>query len=251
MAKRKIAYLLATLLCLVSCTATLPIPPPQKQIKETPPANFTYLDEFYFDPYPFVGSINDSQTGSLIGGGVLISPTLVLTAAHVSEARDDLMFIEHDGEERCVGRVIYHPEHVDGLLLHDIAILVLETASNEVPVDLINPADDLIYKRMNLTIVGYGTGRKRYSNYGVFLYYGRLIGRPEFMIMLPINASLWFGDSGGAVLTLDNKLIGIMSYFSSTRNMKIFENGCASVEYYRDWIEEIKNERSMERMGKQ
>ena len=63
------------------------------------------------------------------------------------------------------------------------------------------------------------------------------------------EASIWFGDSGGAVLTLDNKLIGIMSYMEKTRGGMIYENGCASVEYYKNWIEEIKHGRTMERMG--
>ena len=107
---------------------------------------------------------------------------------------------------------------------------------------------------MKLTTIGYGTGKKRYSNFGVFWYYGRLIGKPEFMVMLPLEASIWFGDSGGAVVTLSNKLIGIMSYMEMTYDGEIYENGCVSIEYYKDWIEEITNERSMERsleeMGK-
>ena len=250
--ERTIAYLLATLLCLPSCTATLPAPPSQqKEIrKESPPlpATHTYLDEFFFDPYPFVGSINYSSSGRLIGSGIVIAPNLILTVAHVSEGRDDdLMFVEYDGDTHCVAEVIYYPTHYEGLLQHDIAILVLETESDENPVSLINPENDLIYKKMKLTTIGYGTGRKRYSNFGVFWYYGRLIGKPEFMIMLPLEASIWFGDSGGAVVTLNNKLMGVMSYMESTWSGVIYENGCVSMEYYRDWIEEIKNEQSMER----
>jgi len=251
MAYRTTSYLLAILLCLSGCIATQTAPPPQKEkIQKTPPASHTYLDEFFFDPYPFVGSVNYSDTGRLIGSGVLIAPNLVLTAAHVSEGREDLMFVEYDGDEHCVKEVIYHPEYIPFILKHDIAILVLETESDETPVSLINPEEDIIWKRMKLTTVGYGTGRKRFSNFGVFWYYGRLINRPEFMIMLPLKASIWFGDSGGAVLTLDNKLIGIMSYMEKTRSGMIYENGCASVEHYKDWIKETKNERTLERMDK-
>ena len=112
----------------------------------------------------------------------------------------------------------------------------------------------MIYKTMKLVTIGYGKGRKRYSNFGVFWYYGRLIKKPEFMIMLPLESTIWFGDSGGAVVTLDNKLIGIMSYMLKTRNGIIYENGCASIEYYKDWIEEVQNERQLGRpsvrMGK-
>jgi len=242
----KLAYLLATTICLTSCTATLPAPPPQqKEIVKEPPATHTYLDEFPFDPYPFVGSINYSD-GRLIGSGVVIAPNLILTAAHVTEGKDDLMFVEYDGDTHCVKEVIYYPTYIPEILEHDIAIVVLETESNETPVEFA----EVFYKRMNLVTAGYGTGRKRFSNYGVFWYYGRLIGTPQFMIMLPINGTIWFGDSGGGVFTLDNKLVGVMSYFQTTRSGKIYENGCASIEYYKDWIEEIKDERTLEGMAR-
>jgi len=246
-----ISYLLATLLCVSGCIATQTIPPKPKEEKivKKKASTHTYLDEFTFDPYPFVGSVNYSDTGRLIGSGVLISPNLVLTAAHVSEGREDfLMFVEYDGDTHCVEEVIYYPTYNSGVLEHDISILVLETSSDEGPVALID-SESLIYKGMKLTTVGYGTGRKRFSNFGMFWYYGRLIGKPEFMIMLPTEASIWFGDSGGAVLTLDNKLIGVMSYFQMTDGGKIYENGCASIEHYKGWIEEVHNERQLERMA--
>ena len=246
MANRKIAYVLATLLCLSGCITTSPATPapvqPQK-LKPAPPATHTYLDTFPFDPYPYVGSVSYEETGMLIGGGVLVAPRVVITAAHVTEGHDDIIYIEHDGDEYCIEEVIYYPTYTPNLLIHDIAIIILEVASDEVPVSLFDPNKDITYKRMNLTTVGFGTGRKRFSNYGMFWYYGRLIGRPEFMIMLPTEASIWFGDSGGAVLTPNRKLIGVMSYFMLTEKGKVFENGCASIEYYRDWLLEIMKER--------
>ena len=248
--RKTISYLSATLLCLSGCIATQTAPhPPQKpkeQILKEKPKTHTYLDEFFYDPYPFVGSVNYADDGRLIGSGVLISSNLVLTAAHVPQGKDDLMFVEYDGDEHCISEILYYPDYVSGTLTHDIAILVLETESDEQPVTLIDPEEDSIWKTMKLTTVGYGTGRKRFSNYNVFWYYGRLMRSPEFMIMLPLEGTIWFGDSGGAVFTLKNKLIGIMSYFQTTPSGKIYENGCASIEYYRDWIEEVQNEKSLE-----
>ena len=230
----KFAYFLATILCLASCTATLSTPPSkQNQIKKEP-ATHTYLDEFPFDPYPFVGAISHSD-GTLIGSAVVIAPNILLTAAHVTEGREDLKFVEYDGDEHCVKEVIYYPSYIPETLKHDIAIVVLETESDEQPVEFV----ETTFKRMNLITAGYGTGKKRFSNYGVFWYYGRLIGTPQFMIMLPLEGTMWFGDSGGGVFTLDNKLVGIMSYFQATRSGKIYENGCASIEYYKTWIEGI------------
>ena len=231
----KFAYFLATILCLASCTATLSTPPSkQKEIIKKAPATHTYLDEFPFDPYPFVGAISHSD-GTLIGSAVVIAPNVLLTAAHVTEGREDLKFVEYDGDEHCVKEVIYHPSYIPEVLEHDIAIVVLETESDEEPVEFV----ETTFKRMNLVTAGYGTGKKRFSDYGVFWYYGRLIGTPQFMIMLPLEGTMWFGDSGGGVFTLDNKLVGIMSYFQATRSGKIYENGCASIEYYKPWIEGI------------
>ncbi len=104
----------------------------------------------------------------LIGTGVLIEPTLVLTAAHVPEGKEDLVWTETDGDKICIKEVIYYTEHIPGVYgFHDIAIIVLEHASDESPVELLEP-DDSVYKRMPLTTVGHGHGIKRYSNSGTF-----------------------------------------------------------------------------------
>ena len=229
-----ILYLLAITLCLSGCTAT-PVAPPKQQIKKEKPTTHTYVEDFLFDPYPFVGSVCTPEK-SVIGSGVLIASNMVLTAAHVSEGRDNLVFVEHDGDYHCVSEVIYYPDYIPNDLNHDIAILVLETLSDEQPVALeCNP-----FKHMDLITVGYGTGKKRFSNYGIFWYYGRLISKPQFMIMLPLKGTIWFGDSGGGVFTLDNKLVGIISYLQ-TKEGRIYENGCSSIIYYKEWIEDTIN----------
>ena len=254
MAFRTISYLLATMLCLSGCIATHNTTvPQQKNTKPTPkpPGHFTYLlRDLWPDPYEFVGSINFSEDDKLIGTGVLIAPDMILTAAHVTEDKEDLVWIESDGDRICIEEVIYHPEHIKNVYMkHDIAIAILEHDSDEIPVELFDSNVDFITKRSPLTTVGHGHGIKRYSNPGTFWYYGRLISNPQYMLMLPLKTSIWFGDSGGAVLTRNNKLIGIMAYFSVTDG-KIFENGCASIEYYKNWIEEKKNERLLETMDK-
>ena len=85
--RKTFSYLLATSLCLSSCIATERISSPKKEIEPAPVENYTYLDNFFFDPYPSVGSINYSNTERLIGSGVLISSNLVLTATHVTEKK--------------------------------------------------------------------------------------------------------------------------------------------------------------------
>ena len=223
------SYFLATILCFSGCASTKDTPTPNHIKKET---SHTYVDDYIFDPYPFVGSVRDLEN-NLIGSGVLISSNMVLTAAHVSQGRNDLIFVEHDGDSYCVSNVIYHPDFNSDEFNHDISILVLETTSDEEPVAL----EDKPYKHMDLITVGYGTGKKRFSNYGVFWYYGRLIDKPQFMIMLPLRGTVWFGDSGGGVFSIEDKLVGIVSYMQS-KNGIIYENGCASILYYKEWIEE-------------
>ena len=93
--RKTIGYLLATILCFSGCKTIQNTPHPPKQEIKKAPATHTYLHEFPFDPYPFVGSINHSD-GRLIGSAVVIAPNLILTAAHVTEGRDDLMFVEYD-----------------------------------------------------------------------------------------------------------------------------------------------------------
>jgi len=226
--RNTISYLLATILCFSGCASTKDTPAP-KEIKK--PTSHTYVEHYPMDPYPFVGSVCDFEN-NLIGSGVLIAPNLVLTAAHVTEGQEHLNFVEHDGDSYCVSEIIYHPDYNSNELKHDISLLVLESASNEEPVAL----EDKPFKHMDLIVVGYGTGKKRFSNHGTFWYYGRLINSPQFMIMLPLKGTIWFGDSGGGVFTLENKLVGIVSYFQH-KDGTIYENGCASMLYYKEWIE--------------
>tara|TARA_R110000851_G_scaffold101557_1_gene217708 strand:+ start:7016 stop:7720 length:705 start_codon:yes stop_codon:yes gene_type:complete len=225
------SYLLASTLCFSGCVTTKDTPTPKEIKKQT---THIYVEDYPFDPYPFVGSVCDLEK-NLIGSGVLISPNMVLTAAHVSEGRDydELIFIEYDGDSYCVSKVIYYPDYNPNELNHDISILVLESLSDEQPVAL----EDKPFKHMDLITVGYGTGKKRFSSYGVFWYYGRLVNNSQFMIMLPLKGTIWFGDSGGAVFTLDNRLVGIISYMQSKGGI-IYENGCASILYYKEWIED-------------
>tara|TARA_R110001592_G_scaffold229713_1_gene486373 strand:+ start:617 stop:1336 length:720 start_codon:yes stop_codon:yes gene_type:complete len=230
------SYLLATTLCFLGCSATKVVAPqPQPQeIKKEKRTSHTYVDDCFFDLYPFVGSVRNLEN-DLIGSGVLIASNMVLTAAHVSEGRDhdELVFVEYDGDSHCVSEVIYHEGYNPNELNHDISILVLESLSDEQPVAL----EDKPSKHMDLVAIGYGTGKKRFSNYGTFWYYGRLVDKPQFMIMLPLKGTIWFGDSGGGVFTYDNRLVGIISYLQ-TKNGIIYENGCASILYYKEWIEE-------------
>ena len=190
------------------------------------------------DSYDFVGAIRNYNTGSVIGTGVLIAPNVVLSAAHVvnSKDMDNLEWVEVDGDRSCINRIVYFPSLLRRNW-HDIALVFLESDSDKDPCLMFNNATDDLYKNMPLTTVGHGHGLRRNSNPGVFRYYGRLVLSPRFMIMLPLRDTVWHGDSGGAILTDDNKLIGIITHYGITSDGRIYENAGASIEFYKEWIE--------------
>ena len=249
--------ILTLLLCLSGCrTPSVSATPPEP--KETiisfiqkVPQNFQRIIYGDPDPYPFVGSINFADDERLIGSGVVIDPLVVLTAAHVSDNfnAEDLVFITQDGDRHCVAEVVYYPvpkprywifnpcwsEH------YDVAMLILEDECDEIPVELFNPEQDRVYKGSPLTVIGYSGGIKRYSKDDVFWYFGRLISKPQFEICLPITDTVWFGDSGGALITENGKLIGITSYLAH-KNGVYYENGFSSIQFYYSWINTITQE---------
>ena len=189
------------------------------------------------DSYDFVGAITNYHTGSTIGTGVLIAPNVVLSAGHVMDSMDMdyLEWVEVDGDRSCIEKIVNYPCNI-GRNHHDIAIVFLESDSDKDPCVLFNNATDDLFKNMPLTTVGHGHGLRRNSNPGVFRYYGRLVLSPRFMIMLPLRDTIWHGDSGGAILTRDNKLIGIITHYMSSGN-HIYENAGAAIEFYKEWIE--------------
>ena len=243
-------YLSASLLwalLLGSCTTTTTFevtspptasPPTSKPFTLPQDGSFSYHLFDVVPSYTFVGAIKNYEHDSLIGTGVLISPDVVLSAAHVVDATSmhNLEWVEVDGKTSCIKKIVYYSSLLDNKW-HDIAILFLESRSDKVPCIMFDNDTDFVYKHMPLTTVGHGHGLRRNSNPGIFRYYGRLVLSPRFMIMLPLRDTVWHGDSGGAILTDDNKLIGIVSHYVSTKDGRIFENVGSSIEYYREWIE--------------
>jgi hypothetical protein len=90
-----------------------------------------------------------------------------------------------------------------------------------------------------LSVIGYGGGIRRHSNPGVFFYFGTIIEDPTVFKFLPIHGTVWFGDSGGAVVDADGNLIGIVASFAIV-NGQLYENSATRLDLFRDWIlEEI------------
>lgn len=53
----------------------------------------------------------------------------------------------------------------------------------------------------------------------------------------PHNYGMCFGDSGG-LLTVNEKLVGIITYVNSSGCAKEYPDVCVSVPYFKEWIEQ-------------
>ena len=255
MKRRGLRYLSAALLCvpLGSCLSPPPIDPPV----HTPPIteeeeldpitearlleilnHWTLLMDKSWDPHPAAGSVRN-EDNDLIGSGVLISPCHVLTAAHVADYEGEMFFTEYDLDSTKVKCVTFYPKYLeDGDYIHDIAVLTLEEDSNEQPISSFfgDSSSDTSQEFLPVRIIGNSFDIRKVSKKNVFKYFGRTQEKPQIIVMLPIVATIWNGDSGCPMLTEDGKLLGIITHYRITSDGTILMNGAASVEYYSDWI---------------
>lgn len=259
MQKRVVVYLSAFLSCVLigSCSSPPPITPPvippgdtpETETKEKTPTDDRILEiilhwdllrDSAWDPYPSAGSVRTKED-ELIGSGVLISPLHVLTAAHVSDHVGEMYFTEYDGDRIRVKCVENHPDYEKESIDHDLAILTLETKSDEKPVEHLfgDSEEDETHPFMPVRILGYSFDLRKVSEPNVFKYFGKTEERPSVIIMLPGVASIWNGDSGGPMYTEDGKLIGIVTHYRILPNGRVLMNGAASVEHHRVWIREV------------
>ena len=195
---------------------------------------FQQIEEL--DIFPSVGSIR-REDDSLIGSGVLISPSIVLTAGHVIDDASPYYF-SAGKETILIKETIQHPYYSDawGIIKNDIGLIILETSSSVEPISIHN--EGKLIKGTPLITVGYGRGYKKFSSDSTFFYYGTLLEDIGQMKFLPLKDTIWYGDSGGAVFGSvhdKNVLVGIMTSFS-IRDCIVYENSASKVYYYKDWI---------------
>jgi len=121
-----------------------------------PPCGFSDNPPNYGCKYPFMGYLRDFSNGWACGAS-LIHPEWVLTAAHCIDGpagvstHQDVTFGQHDLNNwsfpvitHQVDEIIIHPDYSLGSqtpVLHDIALLHLETPSTYIPIPLVTPID--------------------------------------------------------------------------------------------------------------
>ena len=106
--------------------------------------------------------LRDSPGGASFCGGSLIAPTVVVTAAHCSEADTRYVSIgthylngTTDGEQIAVKRQIVHPLYQSADTGHDVMLLELARASSFAPVRLVTPDHDVRRSQVT-TVMGWG-----------------------------------------------------------------------------------------------
>ena len=234
--------LVVALVCIPACVGGIPssLPAPPVASTQTPPQPFLRG----FSPIPDseetgVGCLMTEQH-ELIGSAVLITKTHILTAGHCLDGTNAFWFVTN-GKEYKICKQIMHPFFkIMGIIYYDLAIGVLETECAETSYRL--PKEEtLFFQGKPLTAIGYGGGIRKKSDDGTLWYYGTLEGERENFKMLPIQGTIWFGDSGGAILESDGTLVGIISSMKG-RKGRLFENSAVRVDRSMEWIERIMKE---------
>jgi hypothetical protein len=174
------------------------------------------------------------EDGTVYGSGVLVGSSHVLTAAHCTEGITPYWFIS-GGEFFKIRSVTVHPHYKIGeIIFVDLALLCLDSPCPATPAMLPQEGYQLA-RGEDLTAIGYGGGIRRRSNPGVLWNYGTLVEEPTVFKMLPLDGTIWFGDSGGAIYDNSGVLVGIISSLGITRG-HLFENSATRLDIFRDWI---------------
>lgn len=203
--------------------------------------HFEFIDHLIS---PAVGSLYNTHN-SFVGSCVLIKKDVALTAGHCIEL-GNLKYTRFGNEEIAIKHQYLHKDYLTKG--DDIGFLLLHSPSEHEPIKIITDVEELP-KMVPLKTIAHGSGRKKISKERVFRYYGILKNKPNEIVFLPLQTTVWFGDSGGALvyndITGNSYLIGIITHFSVIEQ-KIYECAARRVDniiFYDDiwepWVDTL------------
>lgn len=186
---------------------------------------------------PAVGHL-EGENGEMIGSAVLIAPDEIITAGHCLDNTGAAWFSTGNHCYR-ISKSTTHPFYKIGdTMLYDVAVAWLEEPCDVKPLTLVT-APHYFTRTEPLTVIGYGGGIKRRSNHGTFHYFGTVVEDPTYFKFIPFDGTVWFGDSGGAVIDANRVLVGIVSSFTIFDG-HLYENSATRLDLVSDWIAEQK-----------
>ena len=146
-----------------------------------------------------------------LGSGVLVerrgNKVYVLTNNHVVEGADEIELNLHDGRT-------FKGELIGGDPLRDLALVYFETR-DEVPIAVLGDSDEVSVGDWVLAI-GNPLGFESTVTAGIISAKGRSGAGQSFTDYLQTDASINRGNSGGALVNLDGRVIGINTFIAST-----------------------------------
>jgi hypothetical protein len=198
------------------------------------------------DPFPYVCLVF-SDSGKVIGSGVLINKYTVITAAHCNDR--GLNYVSFDGGRnyKKIKCSTSHPSYKKGgskkRPFADICILILESPVKNIRhVELnMEPLSSQKDRGKEMIAVGFGRGIKSYTKNSSCWYYGTMEGE-DSLLWVSLETRAEPGDSGGAVLLLpeDSKplLCGVISNWTQYKKGEILHSEAVRIDLYVDWIKD-------------
>ncbi|MDR1267753.1 MAG: Do family serine endopeptidase [Holosporales bacterium] len=169
------------------------------------------LDPFFGNLFgPFSGNIPAERVQNALGSGVIVrADGLVVTNHHIVENASEIRLVLHDGRE-------VEAEIVVDDAKTDLALLKIKQAKDPLPYLELRNVDTLEVGDLVLAIGNpFGVGQSVTS--GIISALARThVGEGRYRYYIQTDASINRGNSGGALVTLDGRLVGINTFILST-----------------------------------
>lgn len=160
---------------------------------------FDSLHQNFFRP--LVSAVKLKSLGS---GVVIQEDGLIVTNAHVIDMATEIIVIFHNGQRLQAQPVLINQKD-------DLALIKVHAPQPLVALPLIQPGDILIGE--TVVTIGNPLGLENSVSVGVISGKNRTFAVPEmnhiFMDLLQTDAPINIGNSGGALINLEGKLVGI------------------------------------------